>query len=72
MPDDDPPRQNFRDWLAQADLKPIAGPPPKFLKPAPEFELPPAERFGPLFDLLTSSPSPADDTPGDSANGAET
>jgi hypothetical protein len=44
-------RQNFRDWLAAAKIRPIEGPPPAYLKPKePEFEQPPAEKYpGPLF-----------------------
>jgi len=35
MPDD-PPRPSFREWLADADIQPIHGPPPAYIEPEPE------------------------------------
>jgi len=32
MPDD-PPRQSFREWFADANIQPIHGPPPAYIEP---------------------------------------
>ena len=52
MPDPTtPPRPGFREFMAAAEIPPIQGPPPPYLrKPKPEFELAPPEKIGPLFD----------------------